>query len=96
MEKNIDLSEYSRSSDVQDVLAYNGKLIGCIHIADQLRPTSIQAITELKILNLHTILLTGDTKEIAQAVGTQLSVDEILAEKLPEEKLQIVKTLNNF
>jgi len=93
-EKNIDISKYERSSDVQDILVvYNGKLLGCIHIADVLRPSASKAIADLKRMNLRTLLLTGDTNEIAQSIGTALSVDEIIAEKLPEEKMQIMKDL---
>jgi len=93
-EKGIDITRYTRSQDAQDILvSYDGKLCGCIHIADQLRPSSIQAISELKNMGIRTVLLTGDSKEIAESIGAQLQVDEVLSEKLPDDKLQTVKEM---
>jgi P-type E1-E2 ATPase len=90
-EKDVDITSYVRSNDVQDILvAHSATLLGCIHLADVLRPGAREAIRELKRMNLRTLLLTGDTKEIAQAIGDQLSLDDVKAEKLPEEKLQEV------
>jgi len=94
IEKGIDIQKYTPSIDVHDVLVgYDSKLLGCIHIADVLRPEACKAIEELKRLKLHTILLTGDTKEIAESIGNQLAVDEIMSEKLPDEKLEVVRKL---
>ena len=70
-----------------------GHLLGSIRVADLLRPEAKAAIQNLKSMGLKTILLTGDSKTIAEAVGNGLGVDEISAEMLPEQKLQRVQEL---
>jgi len=67
-----------------------GHLLGSIQVADLLRPEAKAAIQSLKSMGLKTILLTGDSKTVAEAVGKGLGVDEIAAELLPEQKLQRV------
>ncbi len=67
--------------------------LGSIGIADVLRPEARQAVHELKQLGLRITLLTGDASPIATAIGKQLQVDEVLAEMLPEAKLEHVKSL---
>jgi len=96
IENGINITKYRPSTDVHDVLiGYDNKLLGCIHIADVLRPEAFKAIQELKKLNLHTIILTGDTKEISKSIAEQLKVDEVMSEKLPHEKMEIVRKLMN-
>ena len=80
-----------RSSEI--LVARNGRLIGSLEVADRLRPESIQAVAALRSLGLHTILLTGDARSIAEAVGRELRIDEIDAELLPEQKLERIKAL---
>ena len=70
-----------------------GHLLGSIQVADLLRPEAKAAIQSLKSMGLKTILLTGDSKTVAEAVGKGLGVDEISAELLPEQKLQRVQEL---
>ena len=70
-----------------------GHLLGSIHVADLLRPEAKSAIQSLKSMGLKTILLTGDSKAIAEAVGKGLGVDEISAELLPDQKLERVEEL---
>jgi heavy metal translocating P-type ATPase len=71
----------------------DGHLLGSIHVADIVRPEAKASIQSLQSLGLKTILLTGDSKAVAQSVGRALGVDEILAELLPEQKLQRVEKL---
>ena len=70
-----------------------GHLLGSIQVADLLRPEAKAAIQSLKSMGLKTILLTGDSKTVAETVGKGLGVDEISAELLPEQKLQRVQGL---
>jgi heavy metal translocating P-type ATPase len=81
------------TSDGAVLVTRGGHFLGSIHVADLLRPEAKAAIQSLKSMGLKTILLTGDSKIIAQAVGTGLGVDEISAELLPEQKLQRVQEL---
>ena len=65
--------------------------VGCILLADRPRPEAKQAIRDLKALGLErSVLLTGDRQEVAQLIGVALEMDVIIAEVLPEQKLQTV------
>src|SRR3984957_18145990 len=81
------------TSDGAVLVTRGGHLLGSIHVADLLRPEAKAAIKSLKSMGLKTILLTGDSKTVAEAVGKGLGVDEISAEMLPEQKLQRVEEL---
>jgi heavy metal translocating P-type ATPase len=81
------------TSDGAVLVTRAGHLLGSIRVADLLRPEAMGAIQNLKSMGLKTILLTGDSKVVAQAVGKGLGVDEISAELLPEQKLRRVQEL---
>ena len=81
------------TSDGAVLVTRAGHLLGSILVADLLRPEAKAAIQSLKSMGLKTILLTGDSKVVAQAVGKGLGVDEISAELLPEQKLHRVQEL---
>jgi heavy metal translocating P-type ATPase len=70
-----------------------GRLLGTLVIADRLRPEAKEAIRSLKSMQLRTVLLTGDSKAIAESVGAELGVDEIASELLPDQKLDYVVQL---
>ena len=75
-------------------VAINGTYVGHIVIADALKEHSRAAIKELKKHGVRkTIILTGDTKDVAEGVGRQLGVDEIHSELLPQDKVSKVETL---
>jgi heavy metal translocating P-type ATPase len=67
-------------------VARNGTYIGSIVVADQLRPSSAAAVKALQDLKIEVVLLTGDTKQAAQAVAGQLGIRNVHAELLPEQK----------
>jgi Cu+-exporting ATPase len=72
----------------------NDKLIGWIDVQDEIRTESKEVISYLKSKNLKTILLSGDRKEKCDLIATSLGIDEVIAEKTPEEKLTIIRQLN--
>jgi Cu+-exporting ATPase len=72
----------------------NDKIIGWIDVQDEIRTESKEVITYLKSKNLKTILLSGDRKEKCDLIATSLGIDEVIAEKTPEEKLTIISQLN--
>jgi heavy metal translocating P-type ATPase len=74
-------------------VAQEGKFLGTLVVADTLRPEATKAIADLKSMGLKTVLLTGDSKSVANDIGEKLGVDEIAAELLPEEKLEFVSKL---
>lgn len=71
----------------------NGRLLGSLHIEDALRPEAVEAVAALRRMGLRTVLLTGDTEAIAQAVGKRLGLDEVHAELLPDKKVAKIKAL---
>jgi heavy metal translocating P-type ATPase len=81
------------TSDGTVLVTRGGQFLGSIHVADLLRPEAKTAIQNLKSMGFQTILLTGDSKTVAEAVGKGLGVDEISAELLPEQKLRRVEEL---
>src|SRR5262249_27735245 len=94
-ERQVDLSpSASAAGPASEMLVgRNGRLLGSLHIEDALRPEAVQAVAALRTMGLRTVLLTGDTEAIAQAVGKQLGLDEVHAGLLPDEKVAKIKAL---
>ena len=61
-------------------------LVGVIGVADTVKPTSAQAVSELKQLGLKVVMLTGDHPATAQAIARELGIDHVIAQVLPTEK----------
>jgi Cd2+/Zn2+-exporting ATPase/Cu+-exporting ATPase len=74
-------------------VARDGNLLGSMVDADAVRSEAKGAIEALHRMGIRTVLLTGDTKRVASAVGSSLDIKEIEAEMLPEDKLTRVKAL---
>jgi P-type Cu2+ transporter len=64
----------------------NGDIVGALALADEVRPESKAAIDALHAQGIHVVMITGDARPVAEAVGRELGVDEIFAEVLPEDK----------
>ena len=73
--------------------ASDGAFLGAIAVADAIKPTSARAITELKALGLDPILVTGDNRAVATAVAGQIGIASVRADVLPEDKIDLVKEL---
>ena len=86
-----ELHEAAYGSEV--FMAVNGKFAGYMLISDTIKPDAKDAIASLKKLNLHTVMLTGDSEDSAQAVGKEAGIDEIYAKLLPEDKLNALKKI---
>ncbi len=75
------------------VAAIDGVAAGLFSIADTAKPTSAEAITQLKSLGLRPILLTGDNEIVAKAVAASVGITEVIAEVLPADKVARIKEL---
>ena len=64
--------------------------LGAIYVADTIRASAAEAITQLRKRGYHTVMLTGDVAENAQAVAQEVGISEVHAQLLPEEKLDII------
>ena len=76
-------------------VAVDASLVGIIGVADPIKASSQQAVTSLKKLGLSVVMLTGDSKTTAAAVASKLGIDTVVAEVLPEQKLQKIEELQN-
>ncbi|HZE75914.1 MAG TPA: cation-translocating P-type ATPase [Gemmatimonadales bacterium] len=75
------------------LVARSGRYLGAIRVADTIRPEAKAAVAGLKAIGIRTMLLTGDAKNVAEAVAAAVGVDELAAELLPEAKQERVKSL---
>ena len=88
--------EYTACDKVGTVVyvAVDGKYCGYILIADALKPTSVSAVKELKKCGVRkTVMLTGDSKKVADEVAKELGADEVYSELLPADKVSQVERL---
>ena len=72
-----------------------GRLAGFVAIADPIKATTPQALQALKAAGVRIVMLTGDGKTTAQAVGRELDIDEVVAEVFPEDKASVVQRLKS-
>lgn len=70
-----------------------GELLGCIAVADTVKPTSREAIGKLQAMGLRVLMLTGDNQATAEAIRAQVGVDEAVAQVLPQDKEAVVRKL---
>ena len=73
--------------------AQGSRLLGCIAVADRVKPTSGEAIARLKMLGLKVIMLTGDNAATAEAIRQEVGLDEVIAQVLPQDKERHVRAL---
>lgn len=73
--------------------AEDGTLIGMIAVADTIKSTSAEAISELKSMGIEVIMLTGDHKKTAEAIRRKVGVDRVISEVLPEDKEAEIRKL---
>jgi Cu+-exporting ATPase len=73
----------------------DGERRGSIEVADTVKPTSAQAVAELRALGLEPILLTGDRQETARRVAADVGIGEVIAEVLPAGKADVIRRLQS-
>ena len=70
-----------------------GELLGCIAVADTVKPTSREAIGKLQAMGLRVLMVTGDNQATAEAIRAQVGVDETVAQVLPQDKEAVIRKL---
>ncbi|HEU5479481.1 MAG TPA: heavy metal translocating P-type ATPase, partial [Candidatus Tumulicola sp.] len=76
-------------------VAVDGRLAGLVAVADPIKDTTPPAIKALHDAGVRIVMLTGDNETTARAVASQLGIDEIVADVLPDQKAQVVKRLQS-
>jgi Cu+-exporting ATPase len=74
-------------------VAVDGKVAGLLAVADPIKSTTAEAIEKLHQEGIRVVMLTGDSRTTAEAVGKKLGIDEVMAEVLPDQKAEMVKRL---
>lgn len=104
MQKNGMLSEeaedvakaFSSQGKTPLYFALDGKIVGIIAVADEIKPDSAQAISALKKQGLRVIMLTGDNALSAKAVADKCSVDAVISDVLPSDKDNVLSALKKY
>ncbi|KAF5990709.1 cation-translocating P-type ATPase [Streptomyces sp. WAC00263] len=76
-------------------VAWDGEARGVLTVADAVKETSAEAVAELRRLGLKPVLLTGDNQLVAESVARAVGIDEVIAEVLPQDKVDVVKRLQS-
>ena len=72
-------------------VAIDEKPAGLLGVADPIKPTTPDAVKQLHAEGIHIVMLTGDSRTTAEAVARKLGIDEVVAEVLPDQKVEVVK-----
>ncbi|WP_433600543.1 heavy metal translocating P-type ATPase [Nocardia sp. CA-135953] len=91
LEQAVQIAETDGRTAV--AVGWDGKARGVLVVADAVKPTSAEAISQLKALGLTPIMLTGDNTAAAKAIAAQVGIDAVIAEVLPADKVDTVKRL---
>ena len=86
-------AEFSNAGKTSVLFEKGGKLLGLIALADSVRDDSIEAIREFREMGIRTVMLTGDRKKTADAIASEVGVDEVIAEVLPDGKEEVIRDL---
>ncbi|WSU55968.1 heavy metal translocating P-type ATPase [Streptomyces sp. NBC_01092] len=87
--------EAERDGRTAVVVGWDGAARGVVAVADTVKETSAEAVRELRALGLTPVLLTGDNRLVAEAVADAVGIDQVIAEVLPEEKVEAVRRLRS-
>jgi Cu+-exporting ATPase len=89
------LAELRQQGQTVVLVAVDGRLAGLLAVSDPLRATTREAIDLLHADGLRVIMLTGDNRTTAEAVARQVGVDEVIAEVLPDQKVEVIRRLQS-
>jgi Cu+-exporting ATPase len=87
------ITGFEREGKTAILVAAGGQMAGVIAIADTLKETTAEAIQKLRAKGLHVVMVTGDNRRTAEAIGSRIGIDRVIAEVLPQDKAAEVKAL---
>jgi P-type Cu+ transporter len=86
-------SEAEARGQTAVLAGWDGMITAVLVVSDTVKPTSATAVSQLRGLGLRPVLLTGDNQAAAHAIARQVGIDDVVAEVLPEDKVQVVSRL---
>ncbi|MGW3353614.1 heavy metal translocating P-type ATPase [Nonomuraea rubra] len=90
-----DLHQAQAAGRTAVAVGWDGQARAVLVVADVVKPTSKEAIAQLRALGLTPVLLTGDNEAVARTVAAEVGIDEVIAEVLPADKVDVVKRLQS-
>ena len=88
-------ARFSSEGKTPIFVAANGKLAGLIAVADTVKPTSKQAVSELNAMGIDIVMITGDNLRTAEAIASQAGISRVIAGVMPQDKAARVKSLQS-
>ncbi len=85
--------EFRREGQTVMFVAVDGKVVGLLSVADPIKETTPEAIRQLHEEGLKVVMVSGDNQTTARAVARKLGIDQVMAEVLPEQKVEVVRRL---
>ena len=99
MHLDADLKAAKQAAEAEGKTAitvgWDGQSRGVLVVSDQIKPTSAEAISQFKDLGLTPVLLTGDNQTVAEQVAAEVGIEQIIAEVLPKDKVDVVAGLQH-
>lgn len=99
-ENNIEINRFEdkmvnmeKEGKTSMLIAIDSQVEGIIAVADTVKESTKEAVRDLKALGIKLVMLTGDNKRTAEAIGREVGIDEVIAEVVPEQKAEKVKQL---
>jgi len=89
----LEKAEMWREGRTVMFVVVGGKAVGLIGVADPIKDTTPPAIQQLHSEGVNIVMLTGDSRTTAEAVSKKLGIDEVIAEVLPDQKIEVIKRL---
>ena len=86
-------AEFANAGKTSVLFEKGGRLLGLIALADSVREDSVDAIRQFREMGIRTVMLTGDRKKTADAIASEVGVDEVIAEVLPDGKEEVIRGL---
>lgn len=89
------IQEFTAQGKTPVILATKEKVLGFVMVADEIKPESKQAVTNLHKLGIKVVMLTGDDEKTAQYMASLVGIDDVVAHVLPQDKLAKIKELQS-
>ncbi|WP_017607296.1 heavy metal translocating P-type ATPase [Nocardiopsis xinjiangensis] len=89
------MADAERKGRTAVAVGWDGRARGVLVVADTVKPTSAEAVRRFRELGLRPLLLTGDNEAVARTVADEVGIEEVVAEVLPEDKVDVVRRLQD-